>query len=291
MGEGESQDRDEILRFGQEDWPLSREAAATLDSVMFTPAVERINQAGERRQLRAEVIEPLEQAIGANPAAADAARRLNERVRDDRGGVGEAPFRGGDVSPLAFDLSGGVKLFSPPFDYARNAPLYGQGVAVSSEPGAGTVRVEIGDDSEYGGGMVASGAVGLGFGVSRSGHVSVRPYFKHAYEWILSCLLLSASVQGRVGFYAEEENGLVVSNFQEARLFDQTSETYAYEVKEEETLSFNGDAHFSAQAGRRYRVWFWATLAGDQSGSGTFSASYARHFLSIKVPFLGVELV
>ncbi len=281
----------DILRVVGEGPARSLEQAETLDSVMHAPALERVGRLGERRQLHGEAMAPIAKLIEGDAAAVAAAKKLKELPRDVPAAAHESRPLGGGRDSLFVDLPPGLKILGTPYDFARNGPVYGGGVSASADPGAGFVDVSVGDDHDYGGGMVASGAVGLSIVPTKSGTVSVRPYLKHSYKWTLFANLLSGSIDGRVGMFVEEQNGPRVSNIQEAVLFHQTSESVAEGALETTSITFGDDVHFAAHAGRRYTAWFWATISGDQSGNVTFlSWSWALGNVKMQLLFLGVEL-
>jgi len=281
----------DILRVVGEEPARSLEAAETLDSVMHAPALERVARLGEQRRLHAEAMAPVMKLVEGDAAAVAAAKKLREQPRDFPATARKPRLLGGGRDSLLVDLAPGLKILGTPYDFARTGPVHGGGASASADPGTGFVQAFIGDDEDYGGGMVASGAVGLSIVPTKSGTVSVRPYLKHSYDWMLFAHFLSASIEGRIGFFVEEQNGPRVSNTQEAVLFHQTSETFAQGGIETEPFTFDGDVHFAAHSGRRYTAWFWATLSGDQSGGVTFlSWSHALGNVKMQLLFLGVEL-
>ena len=96
---------------------------ATLDAVMFTPALEAAQDASEERLLYAEAMKPVWRVIAEDDdAAAPAARKLMERVGKRLSA--DPPkrsiySRGG--AAWSFGLTPGTSVFVPPFDTCERA--------------------------------------------------------------------------------------------------------------------------------------------------------------------------
>jgi hypothetical protein len=141
--------------------------------------------------------------------------------------------------------------------------------------------------------LAGSAAVGLGIDSIKGATVKVRPYVEYDFDYLVNGLGLSATSRGHVGFFVEEKGGPVVSNTQEYAAWDQTSQTLSIGGEAGVLRPPYAEVRFLAEAGRRYQIWIWATVSGDQSGRPgalgiVFSSMYGR--IRLRVPFVTVQV-
>jgi hypothetical protein len=127
------------------------------------------------------------------------------------------------------------------------------------------------------------------------GTLSVRPYTKYAYSWLVAGLHLSAHSEGSLTITAVRENDGQVQDSRTVLLWSRTTES---DVHSESTdgVAWPPDfqVNFLAEPGRRYLVSITATVSGDQSGDQSILAfpswSVFSGCLSASVPWLVAEL-
>jgi hypothetical protein len=151
------------------------------------------------------------------------------------------------------------------------------------------------DDSDAHGLRVATASLVIIFQPSIIGTLSVRPYTKYAYSWLVAGLHLSAHSEGSLTITAVRENDGQVQDSRTVLLWSRTTES---DVHSESTdgVAWPPDfqVNFLAEPGRRYLVSITATVSGDQSGDQSILAfpswSVFSGCLSASVPWLVAEL-
>ena len=259
-----------------------------LDAVVFAPALQTMLSASEKRSLYGEAMAPIWRLIEDDPVATSAAKKLSERMKSDIDAVKPHDYVRSAGSSWSFDIPSGTSIFTPPYDYARPGPTQGSTVEVNPDPVAGTISVDIHGDWEYDGAFAGSAAVGLGIEFQNRGLASVRPYVEYQADLNAFGSSLSSTVEGRLGFLVTAEDGTLVSTTQDylAAHFDSDNQFSEDGVLRQpyQEVRFLADAH------RPYRVWLWATVAGDQSGHHTFGGSFAGGTITADVKFVTVEI-
>jgi hypothetical protein len=258
-----------------------------LDGVAFAPAYERALSASERRSLYAAAMAPLWRQIQDDPAAVSAASKLRERVMTDIEAIRPHDVIRSAGSSWSFDIPPGTSVFTPPYDYARSGPSQGEKVTLTPDPVHGTILVWVLGDTDYDGALGGSAAVGLGLEFRAQGLASVRPYVE--YDALLGAhgSLLSSHVEGHLGFAVSADDGTVASTTQD---FQVGSSDDGWDDEVGALRPPYQEVQFLAEAHRRYRVWVWATVTGDQSGDHTISGSWINGRITANVKFVTVEI-
>lgn len=285
MAQETTLDRDTlVVRTGDE-----AEVDDNFDRVSFEPAYKRALAACERRRLYEQVMAPLWEDLKDNPTSVSAAEKLREQIMRDVDAFRrhDTPRSGG--SSWSFDLPPGTSSFTPPYDYARTGPSEAGDLQLLPDPIAGSVYVEV-HGGEHDDGLIGgSAAVGVGIEFRVGGLAKVRPFIEYdtsigAYGW-----LLSASIESHLGFLVTADDGTIVSNSEDYKVGHVDSDG-AYSELGILRPPYQ-EVKFLAEAHRRYRVWCWATLIGDQSGgSGHFGDSFAGGKIVTHVKLVTVEI-
>jgi hypothetical protein len=281
-------------------WKDDGDVEDGLERLIFAPFYERAIAASEMRALQAQAMAPIWSQIENHPPARDATRRLRDRINADV----EASRPPHDVirssgTSWSFDIPLGTSFFTPPYDYARSGPSQGEGVTLSPDPSTGRVFVELVHDGDYDGVRGGSAAVGLGLAFSNNGSVGVRTALEYDISLWASGFILSSKIYGKTDIVVTDEDGTVVSNPPGASGTPDPSTWWAptQPLGTSDNVSAIGvvgppwtEVSFLAEAKRRYRLWYWVTMAGDQSGDHTFSGSWIVGQYAIDVKFVAVEI-
>jgi hypothetical protein len=268
-----------------------------LDRVTFARAVTRERQAAKERDLLFAAHGPIRKLIEEDENAMVALREfagLRKAAVKDRA-VSFLSKAGGLGGITSFGLPPGLHIFGPPFDLDRPGPT--AGAPAESHASRDTVElfVCVPDDSDAHGLRVATASLVIIFQPSIIGTLSVRPYTKYAYSWLVAGLHLSAHSEGSLTITAVRENDGQVQDSRTVLLWSRTTES---DVHSESTdgVAWPPDfqVNFLAEPGRRYLVSITATVSGDQSGDQSILAfpswSVFSGCLSASVPWLVAEL-
>jgi hypothetical protein len=130
--------------------------------------------------------------------------------------------------------------------------------------------------------------VGLGLEFRNHGLASVRPFVEYQSSLSAYGHTLSATIEGRLGFLVTAEDGTLVSTSQDYLIahFDSDG-SHAEDAVLRPPYQ---EVRFLADAHQRYRVWLWATVAGDQSGHHAFAGSFAGGNITADIKFVAVEI-
>ena len=198
-------------------------------------------------------------------AASAALRKLFEQVSKDIEARREHRSVMSSGTSWSFDIPPGVTtFFTPPYDYARPGPTHGHDVNVAADPVAGAFSVEAVPTGDWDGAVAGASAIGIDLEFRNTGLVSVRPLIKYDCDWLVDTYALSASSVRHIGFQANAEGGPIVSTIQDFTAWNFTDDNIGEDGGY--VRSPYREVKFSAEAHRRYELWIWTTVSGDQSG-------------------------
>jgi hypothetical protein len=254
---------------------------------VFQLSLNHAERGAERRRLTVEAMAPTWRAIESDKAASTAHSKLIELLkREDRVSKATKSNRPG-MSP-DFGIPPGASVFFPPYDFEKPTPgVPGQNMYGSGDPVAGTVEVECRPNLIFDGPFSISAAVGVGLTFQTAGVVGVRPLIRYEGEGFTRAAFVTGSSHGHVGFFVEAEDGPVVSAPADLSVWDMNSDNLG---------DYDGyfgpysEVRFHAEAGRRYILWIWATVSGDQSGGDhVIIWGQAGGSLSLGIPMVSVQ--
>jgi hypothetical protein len=240
-------------------------------------------------------MEPVWRAIQQDADAHKAARELNEMTSVEHESLtDELSLRrplSGAGGGVPFNVGPGVTVFRKPYDYQMSSHQ-GEQVTVSADPAAGTFLVRIRGDED--GALGGYCAIGLGLETAQAGVVSIRPMVSYWAWGTVRGWLLSATSVGHIGHYVESDKAEVVSNHQDVELWNWTESEPYFPTYTGYVGGWSEEVHFRAQANRRYTVWFWGHVFGDQSGPPKsifeLGHSHTQGYLEADVNWVIVEL-
>jgi hypothetical protein len=287
----------------EQELPIQRHAAgASLGSLVTEAAMQqRLDDAqryGERSALTAAMLQPIFDLIQADPAAAEAARRLGklarsipasipqQRLASGAGGAGGSP-------PGPVTIGPGVSVFTHPYDHAQVGPDTSVPEPSSSAKVlSGALHVEgiAVDFLEYDGSFFAIAGLGFDLETRRDGTLEVRPVAMTAFKAFARGVWLDAYVEGHVTTTVlNAATQTHVAPPTDYRLFALHSDG---DVDDGVNLGGNYLAvRFQARAKTAYQVWMTASVWGNQSGwSRPFSGSSAGGTIDVSFPIVAAEL-
>jgi hypothetical protein len=133
------------------------------------------------------------------------------------------------------------------------------------------------------------------FQPSTTGTLSIRPYTKYAYSWLVAGLHLSAHTEGHLVITATRSDNGQLLDSRTVTLWSMTTESDVHS-EESDGVAWPPDyqVNFLAEPGHNYLVAITAVVSGDQSGvKGILmfpSWSMFCGSISASVPWLVAEL-
>ncbi len=268
-----------------------------LDALSFGEAIARARQAGVERELLFEASAPLRKLIEQDKKALNALRKLAEERKSRLKGqaLGIYSQTGGRFPESSFNLSPGLHVFGPAFDLDRPGPTSGSPADAKANRDTGEVFVNVPYDIDAHGLRAAAASIVMIFQPNATGTLSIRPYTKYAYTWLVAGLHLSAHTEGRLVITASRADDGQVLDSRSITLWDRTTESDVHS-EESDGVAWPPDyqVNFLAEPGHNYLVAITAVVSGDQSGDKSIlffpSWSMFSGCISASVPWLVAEL-